>query len=118
MEDEHLNVEAAAVTPAVDSVEEEQLVTKRNAVSTVWQCFGFKREDTAQKTVICKVCRNTVVTSQGNTSNLFHHLQYNHVVEFEEIKKAQSEKRSGGPAKSASRQQSLTEAFANTQQYE
>ena len=85
MEDEQrLNVEAAAAAPAaeVDSVEEEeeeqqlQLVPKRNAVSIVWQYFGFKREDTAQKTVKCKLCGNTVVTlCQGNTSSLFHHLQ-------------------------------------------
>ncbi|KAK0132099.1 hypothetical protein N1851_033102 [Merluccius polli] len=74
MEDEqHLNVEAAAAAPAaeVESVEEEeeqQLVPKRNAVSIVWQYFGFKKEDTAQKTVKCKLCINTLVTSQGNTS--------------------------------------------------
>ena len=75
----------------------------------------FNREDTAQKNVKCKLCKKIVVTSQGNTSNLFHHLQYNHVVEFEEVKKA---RRVQEAAKSASRQQSLTEAFANTQKYE
>ena len=64
------NVEAAAAAPAaevhlVEEEDEQQLVPKENASSIMWQHFGFKREDTAQKDVKCKLCKKTVVTSQG-----------------------------------------------------
>ncbi|XP_025753343.1 zinc finger BED domain-containing protein 1-like [Oreochromis niloticus] len=88
------------------------------------QSFGNILDSTRmiliKKIVKCKLCKKTVASSQGNTTNLFHHLQHNHVIQFEDIKKAQSEKRLGGPAKTSSstRQRSITEAFTSTQLYE
>ena len=46
------------------------LVLKRNATSVVWKYFGFHKDDVEQKNTKCKVCLQTVVTTQSNTSNL------------------------------------------------
>lgn len=79
MEDD-LNVEAAATEVELVEEEEETLVNKKNASSIVWQHFGFNKDDIDQKIVKCKLCKKTVASSQGNTTNLFHHLQHNHVI--------------------------------------
>ncbi len=50
---------------------EEVLVVKRGATSTIWNWFGYRKSDAEQTTVICKICRKTVVTKSGNTSNFF-----------------------------------------------
>lgn len=41
----------------------------------------------AQKTVICRVCKKSVPTKDGNTTNLFHHLRHKHTVEYDECQK-------------------------------
>ncbi len=61
---------------------EEELVVKRGATSTIWNWFGYRKSDADQTTVVCKVCRKTVVTKSGNTSNLFHHLKHKHKPEY------------------------------------
>ena len=59
-----------------ENVVDEDLVVKRNNASAIWTYFGFRRDDVLQ--VLCKTCRAVVATSRGNTTNLHHHLQYNH----------------------------------------
>ncbi|XP_077417784.1 E3 SUMO-protein ligase ZBED1 isoform X1 [Vanacampus margaritifer] len=61
-----------------ESQHETDLVPKRNSTSIVWTWFGFSPEDKAQTKVICKVCRDAVRTSDGNTTNLFNHVRRQH----------------------------------------
>ena len=98
--------------------EEEQLVKKKGAHSIIWTWFGFKVSDTEQKTVYCKLCKKTVVANGGNTTNLFHHLQRNHVLEYEESQRMRPPQTSSGKkiAVSAS-QTSLTQAFSRGSPY-
>ncbi len=67
---------------------QEELVPKRgNWNSIVWLWFGFKKSDTNQTTVICKTCRQQVVTSDSNTSNLFYHLKIWHEKQYRDSEK-------------------------------
>ena len=50
-------------------------VSKRRSTSVVWNYFGFKKQDAAQRQVLCKTCLAAVATSRGNTTNLFQHLK-------------------------------------------
>ena len=63
-------------TTAADT--KETLVSKRSSTSVVWNYFGFKKEDAAQRQVLCKTCLATVATLRGNTTNLFQHLKKHH----------------------------------------
>ena len=54
--------------------QQEQLVSKKNAVFVVWTHFGFGKDDIEQNEVRCRHCRKTVSTPKGNTTNLFQHL--------------------------------------------
>jgi len=63
-------------TTAADT--KETLVSKRSSTSVVWNYFGFKKEDAAQRQVWCKTCLATVATSQGRTTNLFQNLKKHH----------------------------------------
>ncbi|GAA6085061.1 zinc finger BED domain-containing protein 1 [Tachysurus ichikawai] len=82
--------------------QQEQLVPKKNAVFVIWTHFGFSKDDIKQNEVRCRHCRKTVSTPKGNTTNLFQHLERNHVTEYEQCmaqKKKETDKR---PATSAS----------------
>ena len=73
MEEEN-NVTSNVRADTDTEAEPEDLVPKRgNRNSIVW--LWFKKSDTDQTTVICKTCRQQVVTSDSNTSNLFYHLK-------------------------------------------
>ncbi|KAL3976330.1 CD59 antigen [Sarotherodon galilaeus] len=67
--------------------EEEVLVKKTGATSVIWNWFGFRQSDTEQKNIICKLCRATVISKTGNTSNLFHHLKTKHILEYQESRR-------------------------------
>ncbi|XP_057689438.1 E3 SUMO-protein ligase ZBED1-like [Corythoichthys intestinalis] len=67
---------------------DDVLVPRKNSTSVVWRYFGFQKDDVDQKNTQCKVCRKTIATRQGNTSNLFHHLEHNHNAEYEAVKLA------------------------------
>ena len=69
-----------------ENVFNEDLVVKRNSTSAIWTYFGFRRDDVLQTQVLCKTCRAVVATSRGNTTNLHHHLQYNHKDLHEQFK--------------------------------
>ncbi len=59
------------------------LVQKKGAHSTVWNFFGFKSQDDAQRVVICKQCFGIVAAPQGNTTNLYNHLKRHHRIQYE-----------------------------------
>lgn len=85
---------------------------KRSWSLKIWTWFGFSPTDKAQTTVICKVCREEVRTSDGNTTNLFNHLRRQHPKQYAESQRArktatlQSETASAKP-----KQKTLTQAF-------
>ncbi|KAK0141639.1 Zinc finger BED domain-containing protein 1 [Merluccius polli] len=70
----------------------EELVHKRGGTSVAWMWFGFKKTDTDQTTVVCKVCRCTVPTTDSNTTNLFYHLRKNHDKEYRESQREKAAK--------------------------
>lgn len=59
------------------------LLQKKGAHSTVWNFFGFKPEDDAQRVIICKQCFCIVAAPQGNTTNLYNHLKRHHKIQYE-----------------------------------
>ncbi len=59
------------------------LVQKKGAHSTVWNFFGYKSQDDAQRVVICKQCFGIVAAPQGNTTNLYNHLKRHHRIQYE-----------------------------------
>ena len=61
-----------------ENVVDEDLVVKRNSTSAMWTYFGFRRDEELEALVLCKTWQAVVATSRGNTTNLHHHLQYNH----------------------------------------
>ena len=99
--------------------EDEQLVKMKGAHSIIWTWFGFKVSDTEQKTVNCKLCKKTVVANGGNTTNLFHHLQRNHVLEYEESQRMRPPQTSSGKKRAVSASQtSLTQVFSRGSPYD
>ncbi|XP_065105792.2 E3 SUMO-protein ligase ZBED1-like [Paramisgurnus dabryanus] len=103
-------------------VSEEELVVKRNSTSAIWNYFGFRRDDALQTQVLCKTCRTVVATSRGNTTNLHHHLQYNHKELHEQFKTSQTTKPKTSSSKSKTlpslQQQSISQSFASVTPYE
>ena len=53
----------------------------------MWNSLGLKKTDEQQLQVICRECSKTVATKSGSTTNLFHHLQQRHKVQYEECVK-------------------------------
>ncbi|KAI5107252.1 zinc finger BED domain-containing protein 1-like [Silurus meridionalis] len=79
------------------------LVTKKGAHCTVWNFFGFKPDDDAQRVVICKQCFGIVAAPQGNTTNLYNHLRRRHKIQYELAMKDK-----GATPKNTSRQTTQT----------
>ena len=50
----------------------EELLPKRGATSVAWTWFGYEKSDTDQKTVLCKVCRRLVPSTDSKTTNLIY----------------------------------------------
>ncbi|KAL4006664.1 vitamin D 25-hydroxylase [Sarotherodon galilaeus] len=72
---------------ATQAAQEEALLPKRGGTSVIWLHFGFNSTDTEQKTPICKLCYKTIPAPDGNTTNLFYHLQKAHEKEYSRIQK-------------------------------
>ncbi len=62
----------------------QELVPKRGATSVAFMRFGYEKSDTDQKTVLWKLCRRPVPTTDSNTTNLFYHLRKSHVKPYGE----------------------------------
>ncbi|KAL4005537.1 hypothetical protein ACER0C_005250 [Sarotherodon galilaeus] len=95
--------------------EEELVGKKKTNGSIIGRWFGFKVSDEQQNNVFCRECRKSVATKGSSTTNLFHHLQLRHKVQYEECVKlravAQTAKSSEVPAvKQATLQHSYTPA--------
>lgn len=107
----------------VEPTQAEELVPKRGATSVEWMWFGFKKTDTEQTTVLCKVCCGQVATTDSNTTNLFYHLRKNHDKEYAESQRLKAAKTSNAnePAATVSEKksetQTLEEAFARVTPY-
>lgn len=72
------------------SASDDDLVPKKGATSIVWKWFGYKRSDLQKSTIFCKICKKTVTTNGGNTTNLFH-LKQKHTVEYNQAMKVHKE---------------------------
>ena len=55
-----------------DQPKQKELVPKRGATSVIWTWFGYEKSDTDQKTVLCKVCRRLVPSTDSKTTNLIY----------------------------------------------
>ena len=42
--------------------------------SVVWKHFNFNESDSEQTKILCKICHAIMCAPQGNTTNLFNHL--------------------------------------------
>ncbi|XP_069800972.1 E3 SUMO-protein ligase ZBED1-like [Dendropsophus ebraccatus] len=114
---------AAEEVVVIRDNEEELLVPKKNSMSVVWTHFGYSKDDIVQKVVICKHCRKPVIASRGNTSNLFHHLEHNHIIQYEQCmaqknREAVSDQQQRPTTSKPTKQQSIKEAFTNMTNYE
>lgn len=102
--------------------EEEALLPKRGGTSVIWLHFGFKKSDTEQKTVICKLCNKSVPSSDANTTNLFYHLKKTHEKEYIAIQKirnkASCETAGASFEKKNYRQPKINESLARGTPYE
>ncbi|XP_037124783.1 E3 SUMO-protein ligase ZBED1-like [Syngnathus acus] len=107
---EHFEMEISEVEP---NEGEDELVTKRGAVSVVWRYFGFKKYDYDQKNILCKICFIKVAATGGNTSNLLHHLCRRHVSEYEECMKLKT-----APFTSAGNQRTIQETTTRGAPYD
>lgn len=109
---QHSDTEQTSAQPRQD----EELVAKRGGTSVVWSWFGYKKSDTDQKTVLCKVCRRPVPTSDSNTTNLFYHLEKNHKRQYRESQKMRATWKASVESKSKP-QTTLKESFARGTPY-
>lgn len=92
---------------------EEELVPKRgNRNSVVWVWFGYKKTDTDQKKVICKICHREVATTDSSTTNLFYHLKTRHAEQYNDsLKMQQSTKANVKAVEKKSTQASIKESM-------
>ena len=100
----------------------DDIVSKRrNNGSIIWKWFGLKKKDEQQLQVICRECNKTVASKSGSTTNLFHHLQQRHQVQYEECVKLRGGAAAVSPtakASSAPKQCLLQESFTRGEQYD
>ena len=111
-------------TSECDSDDIVQIVDKRGtATSIVWKYYGYGKNDTKQTLPICKLCKKTVPSKTGNTSNLMFHLKSKHPIEHGEANLAKHKQRptdkstahSAQPSQpSTSKQKTIASAFAST----
>lgn len=100
--------------------QDEELVHKKGATSIVWMWFRFKKTDTDQKTIVCKVCCSPVPTTYSNTPNLFYHLRKNHKKENREsqhLKAAKAQSSNVDDITKKPKTQTLQEAFTRGTPY-
>ncbi|XP_013884939.1 zinc finger BED domain-containing protein 1 [Austrofundulus limnaeus] len=97
---------------------QEGLLPKRGGTSVIWLHFGFKKSDTEQKTVICKLCQKAVLSPNANTTNLFYHLKKNHEKEPIRIQEVRGKASCETSRKSFKSQSKITESLTRGTPYE
>lgn len=63
-------------TDLTNGPQSEQLIPKKNALSVIETCFGFREDDIEQDEIKCKHCRYIVSVAKGTTKNLFDQLKH------------------------------------------
>ncbi|KAK0152104.1 hypothetical protein N1851_006515 [Merluccius polli] len=76
---------------AEGGAESEELVAKRGSSSIIWNWFGYDKSDMEQTSALCRVCKKTVISKGGNTTNFFHHLKHQHKPEYDESLKMRTD---------------------------
>lgn len=105
---------------------DEIVERKGYSTSVVWRWFGYQQNDVEQIKPVCKVCRRSVPSKTGNTTNLFNHLKKHHPSDYSESAPftATSHPRSStattspAPTGPGPRQQSIVSSFAAITLYE
>ncbi len=77
----------------------------------IWSWYGYKSSDTAQTTILCKICHHVVIAKGGNTNNLFHHPKSMHVHDYEDATRAKSSSVSSGSCISRARPKTTQQSF-------
>ncbi|KAG9280417.1 zinc finger BED domain-containing protein 1-like [Astyanax mexicanus] len=92
----------------------EDLVQKKGVTSPIWQYFGFQADEHGEpldiNAVKCRLCRKSIMTKDGNTSNLRAHLRIHHPNECAKLGLTKGES-------SSSSQPSIIGAFAKCGKY-
>ena len=65
-----------------ENVVHKDLAVKIDSTSAIWTCFGFRSGGVLQTQVLCKTC-----PSCCDSTNLHHHLQYNHKDLYKQFKR-------------------------------
>ena len=72
------------------SLMENELVTKQNTKSHIWNNFGFEPDESGKPRSKdhpkCRLCKTEIAAKDGNTSNLFSHLKNKHPEEYHRIR--------------------------------
>ncbi|KAI2644978.1 zinc finger BED domain-containing 1-like protein [Labeo rohita] len=92
-----------------DPPQKSDFVPKRKSKSSIWDYFGYKKEDVDQNEVLCMECHKVVATKHGNTTNLSDHLKRHHKALYDEYKA-----KSGCQPK----QTNICDAFASVTPYQ
>ena len=82
------------------------IIPKENTVSPVWTYFGLIAGDDGRtifkETAVCRICKKSVTTKGGNTSNLFSHLKNHHSNKYAELSQTVATNRS--PSRTSNKQ--------------
>ncbi|XP_057183139.1 E3 SUMO-protein ligase ZBED1-like [Triplophysa rosa] len=105
------------------SSKDDKIVDKKgNTNSVIWKWFGYLKSDETQIKPICKICRRSVPTKTGNTTNLFHHLKKYHPSDHTESMKLRADAATSTTIKAGEgavpKQKSVLSSFAAITTYE
>lgn len=70
----------------------DKIIKKPNTRSPIWDYFGLPATENGDiidlNIIICKLCKNTVLSKGGNTSNMVHHLKIHHPLKYTDYTKS------------------------------
>ena len=74
------------------SLNDSDLVSKRNMKAFIWRYFGFEPNETenpqSKDYPKCRLCRVEIAAKDGNTSNLYSHLKNKHPEQYDIVQSA------------------------------
>ena len=85
-------VEYVVEDSSSSSLNDSDLVLKRNTKAFIWRYFGFEPNETgnpqSKDHPKCRLCRVEIATKDGNTSNLYSHLKNKHPEQYNIVQRA------------------------------
>lgn len=62
---------------------DEEIVPKTGHTTLViWKWVGYLNSNKAQTSIRCEICKQPVLNRTGNTTNIFHHLEWYHPKQY------------------------------------